>query len=78
MPIIRLTRQQGTIGQCNCKVGGCPKCSSACHQCKCACDDISPLDALCRRVGKQKEKPQLMKDNVHDYKEALKKKAKSY
>ena len=39
---------------------------------KCACDGISPLDALCRRVGKQKKKPQLMTVNVQDYKEASK------
>ena len=69
MPIIRLTRQ-GTIGQCNSKVGGCRKCGSTCRRCKCACDGISPLDALCRRVGIQKKKPQLMKDNVQDHKEA--------
>ena len=59
MPTIRLTRQ-GSIGQCNCKVGGCHKCSSVCPRCKCACNGISPLDTLCRRVGKQKKKPQLM------------------
>ena len=72
MPIIRLTRQ-GTIGQCNIKVGGSCQCGSACRQCKCAYDGISPLDALCRRVGKQKRKPQLMKDNIQDHKEASKK-----
>ena len=72
MPIIRLTRQ-GTIGQCNCKVGGCRKCGSACCRCKCACDGISPLDALCRRVGKQKKKPQVMAVSLQDSKESSKK-----
>ena len=57
MPIIRLTRR-GTIGQCNCKVGGCRICGSACRRCKCACDGVAPLDALKRKVGKVPKKRQ--------------------
>ena len=72
MPIIRLTRR-GTIGQCNCKVGGCRKCGSACRRCKCACDGISPLDALQRRVGKHRKKAQLNQGNEKDKNEAPKK-----
>ena len=52
MPGIRLTRR-GTIGICSCKVGGCRKCGSSCRRCKCACDGISPLEALSRKVGKR-------------------------
>ena len=52
MPGIRLTRR-GTIGICSCKVGGCRKCGSTCRRCKCACDGISPLEALSRKVGKR-------------------------
>ena len=62
MPIIRLARR-GTVGPCNCKVGGCRKCGSMCRRCKSACDGISPLDALKRTVGKRRKKPQLMQDN---------------
>ena len=52
MSSIRLTRR-GTIGDCTCKVGGCRKCGSSCRRCKCACDGISPLEALSRKVGKR-------------------------
>ena len=72
MPIIRLTRR-GTIGPCNCKVGGCRKCGSMCRRCKCACDGISPLDALKRTVGKRRKKPQLMQDNEKHENEGSKK-----
>ena len=72
MTIIRLTRR-GTIGPCNCKVGGCRKCGSMCRRCKCACNGISPLDALKRTVGKRRKKPQLMQDNEKHENEASKK-----
>ena len=52
MPILRVT-QQGTIAQCDCKVGGCHICGSACPHCECSCGGVSPLDALNRKVGKQ-------------------------
>ena len=52
MPGIRLTRR-GTIGDCYSKAGGCRKCCSSYRLCKCACDGISPLEALSRKVGKR-------------------------
>ena len=53
MPILRVTRQ-GSIGQCDCKVGGCRICGSSCRRCKCSCDGVSPLDALSRKAGGQR------------------------
>ena len=55
MPIIRVTRQ-GSIGQCDCKVGGCRICGSSCRRCKCSCDGVSPLDALNRKLGGQRKR----------------------
>ena len=49
--VTRITRR-GTIGECDCRRGGCRKCGSKCRRCKCACDGISPFDALERFRGR--------------------------
>ena len=76
MPIIRVTRR-GSIGQCSCKVGGCRKRGSACRQCKCACDGVAPLDALCRKIGKVAKKttrkPRLQKNSTRKRRQCPKK-----
>ena len=72
MSIVRLARQ-GTVGQCSCKVGGCWKCGSVYQQCKCVCNGISPLDILCRRVGKRRNKSYLVQDSVKDKNDTPKK-----
>ena len=65
MPIIRVTRQ-GSIGQCDCKVGGCRICGSSCRRCKCSCDGVSPLDALKRKAGGQRRKRSTKSTGTND------------
>ena len=46
--------RRGAVGVCKCNVGKCRVCGSSCRRCKCACDGISPREALERGRGRQK------------------------
>ena len=78
--MVTITRR-GTIGECDCRRGGCRKCGSKCRRCKCSCDGISPLDALERFRGRPqinnnvspKTKPTRKWDNDTEKKPAQKK-----
>ena len=46
--------RRGAVGLCKCNVGRCGDCNSSCRRCKCACDGVSPREALARGRGRQK------------------------
>lgn len=42
--------------RCNCKVGSCLLCGSACKRCGCACDGVEPGVALAQSTGQRAPK----------------------